>query len=100
MTTIRISATVPRAIPLNWFQDDGVTPLDCSTFTCEVLRTAMRAALTIEPVNRAAGQFQFAALPESQLARLRVGAGYSTHVVLRNSAGDPVDEFRCVFEAV
>lgn len=98
MSTIKLSRTVLRPIPFRWWQAGKVAPVDCSTFTCEVLASTLPAALVIAPVDLPQGRFQFAALSPEQAARLSPGRKFGAHVVLKNAAGDPVEEFCCTFE--
>lgn len=100
MSTVRISHSVRRAIPLRWWQAGKVAPIDCSTFTCAVGETTMPFTLAIEPVDLPNGQFRFAAPTLQQLALLHVGRTYGVQVLLRNALGEPIEEFRCTFEAV
>ena len=99
MARVRISRIVPRAIPFRWWQAGRVAPVDCSTFTCEVAETTLPFIPAIAPVDPALGKFSWAPATLQQLAQLRPGKTYGMHVVLKNAAGDAIEEFHCTFEA-
>lgn len=97
---LKVSATVPRAVPIRWRQPGGALPLDCTGMTMAVHATTLPFVPLLEPVDQPQGAFRIAPFTPMQRSQLEVGKSYGLHALLRSALGEPVDELRLTIEAI
>lgn len=100
MADIRYSRTVPRPLPFEWWQAGEVAPIDCTGFACAVEESTLGWTPGVTVANAALGQFSINAPSPAQAAGLTPGRRYAIRVVLRNGAGDAIEDFRLTLVAV
>lgn len=98
--TYHYSRLVPAPIEFQWTAEDGITPINCSTFSCAVTQTTLPWTPAITAFNAVQGWFRIAAPSEAQAAGLLPGKRYGLSVVMRNAANAPVQDFELVLVAV
>lgn len=97
---LRLSATVPRPVLLRWYQAGRTARINCTGFTMETLDTTLPFEPAFEPVDLAQGEFRMVPPTVGQLDLLHRGRSYGLTAVLRNAAGDPVEDMALTIEAV
>ena len=97
---LRLSATVPRANTIRWWQTGKTARLDCRTFTMAVGHTTLPYSPQFGPLDLQLGEFRMLAATPAQLALLDLGKTYGLHALLLNAVGEPVDDLRLTIEAV
>lgn len=97
---LRLSATVPRAVLLRWYQAGRTARIDCTGFTMVTHETNLPFEPEWEAVDLDAGEFRMVPATPEQLAQLHRGRSYGLNALLLNSAGAPVEDMNLTIEAV
>jgi hypothetical protein len=98
--TVPLSRAAPKGIGIVWWQPGKLARLDCRTFTCAVLETALPFVPAIVAVDLEQGAFRLQPPGPVQAAELIVGKTYTLHVVLRNALGEAIEDIRFTLQVL
>lgn len=92
MSAVPLSRAAPKGIVIRWWQPGKIARLDCRSFTCTAIQHGLPWTPVFAPLDLELGEFRVQPPSPVQAEKLIVGKAYSLHVVLRNAAGEGIED--------